>query len=92
MSVWINTTEKDSKIYSDMFITDSRGKYEFVEIYKGEIANRKEITFSEKQKIIKEHDLIKRGEIFKNCFTHRNKQSWVVIDDLMSKIRTTEIN
>jgi len=83
MIIWKDTTEKDEKIYNDMFIVDSGGKYEYVEVYKGNIRDRKELTFSEKENLIKNNNLIKRGEVFENCFTYRSKKSWELIDKLI---------
>jgi len=83
---WQETTERNGKIVDDMYVTDSRGKYLFVCAHDGEIIERKELTYSEKEKMINDYDLIPGSEIiFRGCITYRTAFSYDLIDYLLRR-------
>ncbi len=85
---WIETTlrkgTKKHKICRDMFITDSRGVWDFVQVKNGRINNRKGLTFLEAEKMIKQHNLVRVPcGTFQNCASYRTHKSAMLVNDLI---------
>lgn len=85
---WIKTTlrkgTKSPRICRDMFITDSRGKFQFCQVKNGRIVKKEHLNKLDAENIIKENALIKLGCMFPNCFTYRDSSSTKLVFKLLN--------
>lgn len=84
---WEKTTlrkgTKKPRVCSDMFITDSRGTFQFFQMKNAQIVLRKRLSTIEAEALIKEHDLVPTGSCFAKCFTYRDKESTKLVSNLL---------
>lgn len=89
---WVETTlrkgTKTPKVCRDMFVTDSRGEFEFVIVKNGTIASREVLSVFEADKLISKHNLVPVPVIFNNCYTYRTKASNKLVADLIKNHRS----
>lgn len=86
---WIKTTlrkgTKTPKICRDMFVTDSRGRYEFCQVKNGRIAIRQNLSKDAAKTMIRKFRLVKMETPFAGCFTYRDSESARLIDKILNR-------
>ena len=84
---WTETTlrrgTKTPKICRDMFITDSRGSFNLCTVKNGRMRERKIITASEAESMIKKYRLMGNSSCFANCYTYRTYKSHKLVAELL---------
>lgn len=85
---WIETTLRKGtnspKICRDMYITDSRGVFNFCEMKNGRLSERKLLTDDEAAQLIKANKLIGSASCFANCYTYRTYKSTKFVADIFA--------